>query len=120
MRPTEMSTKKVNVKALDTIAEETLAEDKYPFWGSARMVYTVCAFLAMVVHLCMRNTINFVILCMVKFDPATSGLNQSIEQTEHYSNCYTVDNDANSSVAIKRVGWFMQNINVNFYMSYIL
>lgn len=37
-----------------------------PLWGSARLTYTICAFFAMVVQLCLRNTLNFVILCMVK------------------------------------------------------
>lgn len=99
-----MNSRQNNIKCLDGIAEESTPVDKYPFWGSSRMVYTICAFLAMVVHLCMRNTINFVILCMVKPDSERIGFNRSLEHKEHYSNCYTVDENVNSDTTIERVG----------------
>lgn len=39
-----------------------------PLWGSQRLIYTICAFICFVMHLCMRNALNFAILCMVKPD----------------------------------------------------
>ncbi|XP_065363537.1 uncharacterized transporter slc-17.2 [Calliphora vicina] len=54
-------------KNFDGIADTAAISNKTPpLWGSARLTYTICAFFAMVVQLCLRNTLNFVILCMVK------------------------------------------------------
>lgn len=53
----------------EAFAEEqatAMKETHYPLFCSVRLTYTICAFLAMIMHLCMRNIFNFTILCMVK------------------------------------------------------
>ncbi|XP_037810223.1 uncharacterized transporter slc-17.2 [Lucilia sericata] len=63
----------------DGIADTVAINKTPPLWGSARLTYTICAFLAMVVQLCLRNTLNFVILCMVKHQP------REVENSTDYS-----------------------------------
>ena len=90
-----------SIKPFDGIEEipTPSLNKEYPFWRSVRMTYTICAFIAMVVHLCMRNTINFVILCMVKYDPENNNNNTSVllEEKQQLSSCYSLDlNDSNT------------------------
>lgn len=51
-----------------------------PLWGSARLTYTVCAFLANMLHMAMRNMLGLVILYMVKPRPEDFQLH---DQTVH-------------------------------------
>lgn len=75
-------------------------ETKTPsLWGSARFSYTICAFLAMVVQLCMRNTLGFVILCMVK--PQTLENADEFNATVGESACGPID--SGNTTGIERV-----------------
>ncbi|XP_075147576.1 sialin [Haematobia irritans] len=64
-------------------------------WGSARLGYTICAFFAMVVQLWLRNTLNFVILCMVKPQPTTfenaTTFREEVAAAEADSHCGPID-----------------------------
>lgn len=77
-------------------------------WGSARLSYTICAFLAMVIQLCLRNTLNFVILCMVKHqevprDNSTMGKEYALTD----AHCGPIDNSDNS---VQRVSFICDQV----------
>ncbi|XP_061388893.1 uncharacterized transporter slc-17.2 [Musca vetustissima] len=78
-----------------------------PLWGSARLCYTICAFLAMVIQLCLRNTLNFVILCMVKHQPAIVYDNSTTDAAEIAvadSHCGPIDTGSSVNSTIQRTG----------------
>ncbi|KAM7361084.1 sialin isoform 1-T2 [Cochliomyia hominivorax] len=82
-----------------------------PLWGSARMTYTICAFFAMVVQLCLRNTLNFVILCMVKPQPVDNSTEFKIAAEE--SSCGPIASSGNET-SIERSGTLLWSRSQEF------
>lgn len=92
--------KSENITHFDGVAENEDAVPVVrppPLWGSARLCYTICAFLAMVIQLCLRNTLNFVILCMVKPQPVDNST-ISHEFAEADNQCGAIDTGSANSV----------------------
>uniref|UniRef100_A0A1I8NQL2 Major facilitator superfamily (MFS) profile domain-containing protein n=1 Tax=Stomoxys calcitrans TaxID=35570 RepID=A0A1I8NQL2_STOCA len=99
-----MAKREIPITSFDGIAENEMPDSmvKTPrLWGSARLCYTICAFLAMVVQLCLRNTLNFVILCMVKPQPTTfenaTTFHEELAAAEADSYCGAIDTGTDSS-----------------------
>lgn len=84
-------------KNFDGIADPAAVIQTAPLWGSARLTYTICAFFAMVVQLCLRNTLNFVILCMVKQQQVENATVYSVIKED--STCGPIDSGNGTSVA---------------------
>ncbi|XP_005184578.2 uncharacterized transporter slc-17.2 [Musca domestica] len=103
----------------DGIAENTAASANEtstpPLWGSARLCYTICAFLAMVIQLCLRNTLNFVILCMVKHQPVSydNTTADAAEIAVADSHCGPIDTGSANST-IQRTGDLIWTRNQEF------
>ncbi|CAD6995279.1 sialin [Ceratitis capitata] len=67
----------------------------YPLCCSVRLSYTICAFLAMLMHLCMRNIFNFTILCMSNPDkgsPPVVNASESLNYLYDSENVSTINN----------------------------
>lgn len=82
----------------DGIADTAAISKTPPLWGSARLSYTICAFFAMVVQLCLRNTLNFVILCMVKPQHIEKENSTDYSVNSVDSSCGPIDNGNETSI----------------------
>lgn len=84
----------IQVEAFAAEQRPTNKETHYPLFCSVRLTYTVCAFLAMIMHLCMRNIFDFTILCMVETD---AEVNVKVSGNESTNFAYTTINNSNSN-----------------------
>ncbi|XP_054726671.1 sialin [Anastrepha obliqua] len=102
-------------------AEEQRQTDKsanYPLCCSARLTYTICAFIAMIVQLCMRNIFDFSILCMVK----SHGEDAVLNSNNTLQSLYTSDS-SQSEQKLGDIAWTRQeefSIQATFYYGYVI
>uniref|UniRef100_A0A034WCE6 Sialin n=2 Tax=Bactrocera dorsalis TaxID=27457 RepID=A0A034WCE6_BACDO len=98
----------------------TKEETHYPLFCSVRLTYAICAFLAMIMHLCMRNIFNFTILCMVKPE---AEVNVKVSGNESAKFVYTTINNSSSNENLGNIPWTRQEefaIQATFYYGYLV
>ncbi|XP_067618260.1 sialin [Eurosta solidaginis] len=98
----------------------------HPLCCSVRLIYAICAFFSMIMHLCMRNAFNFTILCMVKHDVEPqiyTPNNSSLHPIEHPIYLYTTDGVETKQSSVSNVLWTRAqeiNIQATFYYGYVV
>ncbi|XP_069961620.1 sialin isoform X2 [Bactrocera oleae] len=110
----------IQVEAFAAEQRPTNKETHYPLFCSVRLTYTVCAFLAMIMHLCMRNIFDFTILCMVETD---AEVNVKVSGNESTNFAYTTINNSNSNENLGNIAWTRQEefaIQSTFYYGYLV
>ncbi|XP_011188331.1 sialin [Zeugodacus cucurbitae] len=108
----------------EAFAEEqaqTSKETHYPLFCSVRLTYTICAFLAMIMHLCMRNIFNFTILCMVQQEDVVNVTVTGNNESTKY--VYSIVNNTDSRENSGDIPWTRQEefaIQATFYYGYLV
>lgn len=85
-----ISSPSVHQKGDDVIYEDPSQATPSSLWGSVRLTYTLCAFFAMILHLCMRNALSFTILCMVTTSSPTQ-TSESATIMDEFSKCGSLE-----------------------------
>ncbi|XP_017473028.1 PREDICTED: sialin [Rhagoletis zephyria] len=112
------NTRKLSNEAAVEQAQPNKPPPHYPLLCSVRLTYAICAFIAMVMHLCMRNTFDFSVLCMVKKDEDNS--NTTLETLSQF--VYARDSSPSNENPI-RVAWTRKQefiIQSTFYYGYVV